>query len=357
MQTPSNLSTRDPGQRVADGLASKHAGLAKAVQLGAAVLDEMPTDPMPSVPAAASKVPAVEWADQREELNFILRATSNPRFLQLLTKFHERLRSYTIQNPDAALCALIYLSGKENTFYSASHAMLVSVICGIAARDVLGWSEQHEKTLTLAALSMNVGMTDLQDVLSKQSLPITAEQREMIKGHPLRSVSILKSAGVVDHDLLEAVRMHHDAPPGDLKGRASMTEKLARIIQRADTFAARRAPRVSRAASTPAEANQAAYFDELGSVDEAGTVIIKTVGIYAPGTIVRLATNEMAIVVRRGRNTAKPLAMSLTTSDGVMRAHYELRDTNRNECRIVSTIDPAECRFVINMRKVMKYSS
>ena len=54
--------------------------------------------------------------------------------------------------------------------YSATHAMLVSVMCGLAAKEVLNWPEADQRLwCAQAALTMNLGMTDLQDRLAVQS--------------------------------------------------------------------------------------------------------------------------------------------------------------------------------------------
>ena len=55
-------------------------------------------------------------------------------------------------------------------------------------REVLRWPEADEAFLRKAALTMNLGMTALQDRLASQREPPTGEQRAMIEHHPQRSV-------------------------------------------------------------------------------------------------------------------------------------------------------------------------
>jgi len=43
------------------------------------------------------------------------------------------------------------LSASETSMYSATHAMLVSAMCGLAAREVLAWPEHVEMLLCRAA--------------------------------------------------------------------------------------------------------------------------------------------------------------------------------------------------------------
>ncbi|MGJ4748977.1 hypothetical protein ACQV5M_21620, partial [Leptospira sp. SA-E8] len=153
-----------------------------------------------------------------------------------------------------------------------------------------------EKTLSLAALSMNIGMTDLQDTLARQATPLSPAQKNQVEHHAGRSMGLLQQAGVTDHDWLEAVRLHHVVSSGTLNDGVPWAERMARLIQRADSLGARRAPRATRVPLVSARAMQAIYFDENKQVDPSGAVLIKALGIHTPGAFVQLETGEVAIV-------------------------------------------------------------
>jgi hypothetical protein len=72
-----------------------------------------------------------------------------------------------------------------------------------------------------------------------------------------------------------------------------------------------------------------ALFLERGiAVDEALTALfIKQVGLYPPGGIVRLASNEVAIVTRRGENTTQPQVRRLLKSESTPDIDRIARDT------------------------------
>jgi HD-GYP domain-containing protein (c-di-GMP phosphodiesterase class II) len=235
------------------------------------------------------------------------------------------------------LFALIHLSGTELKHYSATHAMLVCVMCHLAARDVLRWPAMDIKALCNAALTMNMGMTELQDRLAVQKDPLTPEQVKRIDSHAPRSVDTLQQMGVEDSLWLEAVLFHRAQTPGPLAQRTH-GKRLARLIQRADMFGARLAPRASRAADSPASAMQACYFDENRQIDEAGAALIKAVGIYSPGTYVRLANGEIAVVVKRGLNSTMPKVAVLINRQGMATGEPMLRDTSQTEYRIAAGV-------------------
>ena len=295
---------------------------------------------------------STDWLDLQAQANGVLRDASAPHFLKRLEQLQHQLAQLARRNPDGLLLALFQLSASELKLYSATHAMLVSVICGIAVRDVLHWSTALEHSVCQAALTMNISMTDLQDKLALQLEPPAPEQRLQIDLHAERSVLLLDRAGVHDPLWLEAIQAHHHVAPGSL---AHKTEglRLARLIQRADMFAARLAPRATRMPSSPAAAMQASYFDENRQVDEAGAALIKAVGIYTPGSFVRLATQEIAVVVRRGRNTTTPRVAVIINRVGMPTVEPLVRDTVQREYAIVGSVAHRDVRVKLNVQRLL----
>lgn len=296
------------------------------------------------------------WLDLQIQGNRLLRDLHAENFPDELARLQTQLQRQIRRNADGALFALFHLAASEIHLYSATHAMLVAVMCSVAAKDVLGWPEDREETVCKAALTMNIGMTGLQDLLAAQMDPPSAAQRQQIAMHPARSVEMLKAMGLHDPAWLEAVRDHHTKVPGPLGGR-SPAQQMARLIQRADMFAARLAPRASRRPGTAPMAMQACYFDENRDIDEAGAAIIKAVGVYSPGALVRLANHEMGIVVRRGANTTAPRVATLVNRDGIATAEHMVRDTSQRELRIVSSVAQHECKVQINLERMLALTS
>jgi HD-GYP domain-containing protein (c-di-GMP phosphodiesterase class II) len=304
-----------------------------------------------NAPQTASDEPP-EWLDLQVQANAVLHDHNPDHFLARFEKVHHHLQQHALHNPDGALFALIYLSATEPRMYSATQAMLVSVMCGLAAREVLNWSPDQQAILSKAALSMNVGMTELQDRLALQLEPPTVEQRALLSSHPQASATLLQQMGVTDAYWLEAVRTHHNKTPGPLQGRTP-TGQMARLIQRADLFAASLAPRASRLPVSPAAAMQVSLFDENKAMDEAGAALIRTMGVYAPGSFVRLASEEIAVVVRRGANAAMPKVAVLVNREGMPTMESSTRDTSQPNYRIVTSVSQREVKIQINLERLM----
>ena len=293
-----------------------------------------------------------DWIDLQTQMDGMLRDFRGDSFLPRLERLQKELERQLQRNPDGTLFALIHLAGSEIRRYSATHAMLVSAVCSLAAREVLKWSEDHIAAMCNAALTMNIGMTDLQDRMAMQKGSPTAEQLKLIESHAPRSVDMLQRMGVTNPLWLEAVLYHRHNTAGPLASR-TVSQRLARLIERADMFAARLSPRTSRPPETPSAAMQACYFDENRAVDEAGAAIIKAVGIYSPGTFVRLQSNEIAAVIKRGLNTTMPKVAVLVNRQGMATGEPIVRDTSLPEFRIVASVPYREVKVNHNLERLL----
>ncbi len=305
-----------------------------------------------TVPRNRTMGDELDWLDLQVQGNRLLRELDGVHFVDALERLQTRISQQARRNPDGALFALFYLAASEIQLYSATHSMLVSVMCGLAAREVLGWPQDMQDSLGKAALTMNMSMTEMQDRLAAQNDPPTAVQRELIEHHASRSEGLLRGFGLLDPDCLEAVRDHHVTGPGALAPR-TRGQRLARLLQRADKFAAHLSPRASRRPDTAVVAMQAIYRDESGATDEAGAALIKAVGVYSPGTLVRLANLEIGVVVRRGANTTMPRVAVLVNPEGIPTGEHAVRDTSAREYRIVAGVGPGECKVKIQLDRML----
>lgn len=293
-----------------------------------------------------------DWLDLQAQAHTLLRDGNPATFLPRLERLYSQLARHAEHNPDGTLFALIHLSSSEVRQYSATHAMLVCVMCSLAARDVLKWPASDVDLVGKVALTMNMSMTELQDQLAVQHQPPSPEQARKVEQHAMYSVRLLEQLGVTDPDWLEAVLDHHAKLPGRLASR-SLGQRVARLIQRADIFAARLSPRASRAPDTPASAMKASYFDENREIDEAGAAVIKAVGIYSPGSFVRLATEEVAVVIKRGANTTTPRVAVMINRTGMPTGELIVRDTSQRDYRILASIAHRDVKVKVNLARLL----
>lgn len=293
-----------------------------------------------------------DWPALQERATQLLRSPQPGDFGTRFQALHEELVRHSTQSPDATVLALVYLSAQETRLYSATHAMLVSCVCMIAAREVLRWPEARVLTLGRAALSMNVAMTELQDQLVQQAQPLTAAQIAAVESHAHRSEALLRQLGVADALWLEAVRNHHHRLPGPMADKTD-AQQMARLIQRADIFAARLAPRIARLPMPVTAAMQASYYDEQQQVDEAGAALVKALGIYPPGAFVRLATQEIAIVLKRGPSATTPRVAVVMNRSGMPTGEMIPRNTAQPSCKITGPVAHKDVRVQLQVARLV----
>lgn len=294
-----------------------------------------------------------DWPELQLRATQLLRAPSAGDFGGRFQALHGELARHCEQSPDATLLALIYLSAQETRMYSATHSMLVSCVVMVVAREMLLWSPLRVQRLGRAALSMNIAMTELQDQLALQTHALTAQQIAAIEDHAARSEALLRQLGVADADWLEAVRSHHHRTPGPL-GKKTEAQQMARLIQRADIFGARIAPRAARWPMPVTAAMQASYYDEEHQVDEAGSALVKGLGVYPPGAFVRLASQEVGVVIRRGTTATTPRVAVVTNREGMPTGEPIPRDTGMPPWKITGVVAFKDVRVKLSLDRLLQ---
>ena len=295
------------------------------------------------------------WDGLAVKMATALREPAKNDFLERISDIDNDLLGLLATGADAALLSLIYSASTETQKYSARHALLVAVIVELAARQFQAWPPEWREPLRKAAITMNLSMTTLQDQLALQESVTSPYQREQIDKHAKQSAIALGDLGVTDELWLKAVELHHTSPPGPL---APMTPaaQLARLIRRADMFSARLSPRKSRHAMTATAAARAAYLDENQQTDEAGTAIIKATGIYPPGCFVKLATGEIAVVLKRGVRANAPLVASVVGSSGMQLSKPMTRDTRHKTHEVSGTAAPHDVKVRLSIADLLTLS-
>jgi len=109
-----------------------------------------------------------------------------------------------------------------------------------------------------------------------------------------------------------------------------------------------------RQAMSASAAAQAAYLDEHRQADNAGAAIVKALGIYPPGSYVRLASNEIGIVIRRGRRANEPVVASIVSKTGAPLGEPSIRDVRHPQHEIIGAVAPHEVRVRLNLERLLR---
>jgi HD-GYP domain-containing protein (c-di-GMP phosphodiesterase class II) len=278
----------------------------------------------------------------------LLDAAPRTDWLARVIRAHRRVQQLGNRSLDGSLYYLVYRSSQPEDHYSALHAMLVCLVCQAAAR-VLDWPRDWVQALGLAALTMNVTMTELQDTLGNSDITPTMEMRQEIEQHSIAAQELLKSSGVEDAIWTGAVRWHNSWQQDHIAfEELAPPHKLARLLMRVDIFTARLSRRKYRGPMSPLQAAKRACIGPNGKLDEIGSALLKALGLYPPGTFVSLANQEVGIVISRGSRADLPRVASLRAADGRPLPGPALRDTNTSMHRVIRSLPATEVNLVPN---------
>ena len=331
--------------------------LDKLLQRGAYVQLQLQTPPAAPADAAAPAsttvlrmgepvfVRAAHMARQLTQLHAQLHTGTVPyNMVAVVRQLAHHLIDACSEDADALLAALHL---ERQASYLATQQLLGAAVVDTVAQ-TLGMDESTRATLACAALSRDVTLLPEQAQLDKQDTPLTAQQRQWVQGHPARSVALLQQVGVRDALWLQLVQQHHEridgsGYPAQLVGEA--IAQSARLLGIADSYAAMVTPRSNRQAHFPHGALQTLFAQRGRLYDDALLQLtIKTLSVYPPGSLLRLANGETA-VVRARRAPRQPLDLwCLYDPQGLPLAQAQPRLASQPAHQITGGVRAEDCQ-------------
>jgi hypothetical protein len=218
------------------------------------------------------------------------------------------------RDPDLAIFQILSQGAGVDAAYGVRRSMHSAITASLVAQR-LAWQPTEVERAFKVALTMNISMLELQGALARQSTPPTPQQRADLRSHPMRSVQMLQGAGVRDEEWLRAVLQHHEVEDGSgyPAGRSDVCE-LASLVRRADIYTSKLSARNYRDAMAADLAGRAMFMQDPGH--PMTHALVKEFGIFPPGSHVRLASGELAVVVARGPGIHTPVVACLTDATG-----------------------------------------
>jgi len=304
-------------------------------------------------PAAAGDEPTIppqvalpsDLTALHHQLLTLLRAPGQEgAWLSMIDGVGRRIRSLVERDADTALYLQVQGAQRAQDHYSSQHALFCAVVVDLCLQH-LNVDEAERHAASLATLTMNVSMMELQNELIHRERTPTLDQRRFIDSHAQASAQLLREVGVQDATWLEIVELHHTDPPPETGYAAlSPTQRLTSVVRRVDVFTAKMSSRRFRAGMPATLAARAACLGPDGRPDVVGSAVIKSLGMYPPGSYVKLASGEVAVVTRRGIKANEPVVASLVGRDGRPLAVATPRDTAERAHAVTGIVRPAEVR-------------
>lgn len=298
------------------------------------------------------------WSDLEAGLGVLL---ANPSHVQ---EFEARVHQYDrwmqdllVRDPDLGLYLLFQLATNSTVGYSTSHSLVSAVLCHLISQE-LKLSPAERDSLVCSAFSMNVAMTALQNQLASQVERPSVAQLDQIKWHPSKGSLMLANLGITDALWLDVVTMHHDdrTDQGNL-ATVLPNFRLARILRIVDRYAAMISPRQSRTGRSTADSIRSIVNNDTQHLDEVGHALIRVVGLYPPGTYVRLENGAIAVVVRRSDAANLPHVALVIEDNGEALPQPRLHTTSGGQNNIQSALAASAVHLQLNHHLVLQLAT
>lgn len=258
----------------------------------------------------------------------------------------------SIERNSAALLSLVRLKTADD--YTYMHSVAVCALM-IALGRRLGLDESTLQQAGMAGLLHDIGKMGVpSDVLNKPG-KLTDDEFVVVKRHPTQGWEILKAAGMTDEIALDVCLHHHERIDGrgyPEKLTGDQITLFARMGAVCDVYDAISSERCYKQPWPPGESIKRMASWREGQFDEkVFQAFLKTVGIYPTGTLIRLKSGRLGVVLEQAEDSLlKPTVKVFfsTKSNGPIK--MEVVDLQRSQDAIESMEDPAAWGF--DLRKL-----
>jgi len=268
------------------------------------------------------------------------------------------------RNRDAMLSISNIKHFDEYTFHHCLNVAVMSLHLAIN----LGILDNELLRLGIGAVLHDLGKVRIPDGLIQKKGPLAPNEFELVKTHAAHGAKIIMEAREVPKDCALVPLSHHERYDGCGYPRGlSGVEvgKFGLISSIADVYDAMTTNRPYQSGMTPTQALNKMY-------GWAGThfhpiymrKFIQCVGVYPVGTVVKLDTKEIGVVVRQNRGELlRPWVRLVRTRDGAPMDEYkdvDLRDPDQFGVKLFArsvalVLDPAQLK--INVEKILSNPS
>lgn len=250
--------------------------------------------------------------------------------------------------------AALWLTGlKKRHGRVATHCLNVCVLSLAFAR-FLGFPKDELREIGMGALLHDIGLGRLPPELLDKAGPLDEAERVGIELHPEEGAKIMRSTKLLSKRVLDIIQQHHERVdgsgyPGHLK--KDDVDRTVRIVAICDTYDSLTTDQPWRRALLPQLAltkmmKEAA--DALGR--DMVEQFVRCIGIYPIGSLVRLSTGALAVVLSSDPEARlKPMVMLLREPDGresapgtIVNLQAVARARRMDPWTIVELLDPRE---------------
>jgi putative nucleotidyltransferase with HDIG domain len=257
-----------------------------------------------------------------------------------------------VRNP-GALISLTRLKTKDD--YTYMHSVAVCALMISLGRQ-MGLAQDVVKSLGMAGLLHDIGkMAVPDDVLNKPGR-LTDEEFTQIKTHPERGWKMLKDSSDVDEISLDVCLHHHERVDGNGypeqlgQDDLSLYAKMGAVCDVYDAITSNRSYKVGW---SPAESiRKMASWKDGHFDDKIFDNFVKAIGIYPVGSLLKLRSGKLAVVIDQSANSLLRPTVKVfysTTANG--HVSPKIIDLEKVDDEIENIEDPSQYGF--NLERIM----
>ncbi|WP_144206698.1 HD-GYP domain-containing protein [Shewanella donghaensis] len=180
------------------------------------------------------------------------------------------------------------------------HSMNVSVMCMMLAKG-LKWEREEIELVGLGALFHDVGKLKIPSNILNKQVPLSTPEKNLLKQHPLMSLNFLKLADTFPEPAKAMIANHHEFldgsgyPKGLKADKLDKFSQLITVVNEYDDLC--NGTKLSKS-KTPYASLGLIYknYQEKLNPEYVGK-LIKTIGVYPPGSIIELSSGQFGIVM------------------------------------------------------------
>jgi HD-GYP domain-containing protein (c-di-GMP phosphodiesterase class II) len=211
-----------------------------------------------------------------------------------------------------------YVQYPDYTSYTVGHSVRVASLA-VFVGSQMGWHEKDLLEIGTAALLHDIGKCKIPDTILMKKGKLTAEEFELVKIHPKKGTEILLGQKNLSKFAVAACWGHHlryDRGGYHEQPKWAVRHPVSALLQICDVFEALTAVRPYKDALDPHQAYTIMLMDKGGFHPVLLSNFIRKVGIYPPGTYIRLGDGRVAMVLEETEKIARPKLIVVTTQRG-----------------------------------------